>query len=81
MENIPIQLSTDSKNLFKAVSTSTLVENPRLRTDIAKLKESIDNGELKEFMHVTGKKMIADVLTKQGAAGFRLMNILRTGKL
>ena len=80
LRNIPIQLSTDSKNLFKSVSTSALVENPRLRIDIAKLKESIDSGEMKEFFHIPKKEMIADVLTKQGAAGFQLMNILRTGK-
>jgi hypothetical protein len=34
---------------------------------------------MKKFLYVTGKKMIADVLTKTGAAGFQLMDILRTG--
>ena len=62
------------------MKTSTLVENPSLGTEIAKLKDSIGCKELHSFEHVPKKKMIADVLTKKGAPGFALMNILRTGK-
>ena len=80
VDNIPLVLNTDSKNLYNSVHTSSLVDNHRIRTDLAKLKESISNGELKDFLLVTGEKMIADVLTKRGAAGFQLMNILQTGK-
>ena len=77
-KNIPLELATDSKNLHDDVLSSTLVENPRLRTDIAKLKESIKSRELQKFVLVAGRTMVADVLTKKGAAGFRLMNLLRT---
>ena len=78
---IPIKLVTDSKNLHNAVISSTLTENPRMRVDISKLKESLKNEELKEFIHVCGKKMLANVLTKKGAPGFALMDILRTCSL
>ena len=44
-EHLPIVLSTDSKNLHKVVMGSSLVENPRLRTDIAILKESLQTRE------------------------------------
>ena len=80
IDNVPLDMFTDSKNLHNAVHTLTLVENPRLRTDIAKLKESIENGELNSFLYVPGRRMIADVLTKKGASGFRIMNMLQTGK-
>ena len=80
VDNIPLHLVTDSKNLHKAVLNSTLVENPRLRTDIAKVKESSETKELNVFSCVKGKDMIADVLTKKGASGAMLMNILRTGE-
>ena len=76
--DIPVELATDSKNLHDGVMNSTLVESPRLRTDIAMLKESIKSRELQKFILVTGRTMIADVLTKKGAAGFKLMNLLRT---
>ena len=59
--------------------TSSLVENPRLRTDIAKLKQSLDSKEVKDYVHEPKGRMLADVLTKHGSSGFQLMNILRTG--
>ena len=80
-KNIPLLLATDSKNLHKCVMNSSLVENPRLRTDIAMLKESLKSRELGEFVHVAGRMMIADVLTKKGAAGFKLMSLLHTCEL
>ena len=79
-ENIHLDLFTDSKNLHDSVNSSTLADNPRLRTDIAKLKDSVECKELHAFGHVKGKKMLADLLTKKGAPGYLLMDILRTGK-
>ena len=63
------------------MNSSTLAENPRLRTDIVKLKNSLRDCELQLFVHVKGKDMIADVLTKRGAPRFSFMEILRTGVL
>ena len=74
---VPVHLFTDSRNLFKAVESSTLVENPRVRADIAKVKESLREKELSAWHHVSGKDMLADVLTKKGAPGFKLLNVLR----
>ena len=80
VDGIPLHLITDSKNLHKSIESSTLAENPRLRTDIAKIKESLREKELKDFSRVVGSNMIADVLTKKGAPGVMLMNLLRSGK-
>ena len=80
VDGIPLHLITDSKNLWKSVQNSTLAENPRLRTDIAKIKESLKKEELKDFLRVNGSDMIADVLTKKGASGVMLMNLLRSGR-
>ena len=77
VKDIPIELTTDCKNLHNSVHTSTLVENPRLRIDISKLKESLENKELRAFWYIAGKKMIANVLTKKGAEGVGLMSVLR----
>ena len=75
--DLPIHLFTDSRNLFKAVESSTSVENPRVRADIAKVKESLKEKELNGWYHVSGKDMLADVLTKKGAPGSKLLNVLR----
>ena len=51
--DIPLELVTDSRNLHNSVMTSTLVDNPRLRMDIAVLKESLSSRELSKFLLVT----------------------------
>ena len=66
-KSISLYLKTDSKNLYKAAHNSTLAENPRLRVDIAKMKDCIKCNELNGLIHVTGKEMLAGTLTKKGA--------------
>ena len=79
--DIPMELTTDCRNLHKSIMNSALVENPRLRTNIAMLKESLKERELSRFELLKGKDMIADVLTKKGSAGINLLSLLRTCKL
>ena len=78
---IPLVLHTDSKNLWDAIQTTRLVDNHRLRADIGKLQESLRNKELSEVVRLAGKRMMADVLTKKGALGDRLVHVLRTCEL
>ena len=77
---IPLHLYTDSKNLHNSVNTTALCNDHRMRIDISRLKESVEKGEVSNFELVSSDVMLADVLTKKGAAGFKLMNILRNGK-
>ena len=79
--NIPIKVYTDSKNLHKAANTSALVEDSKLRLDLAILKESILSNDIEEFIHVEGRKMLADCLTKKGASSKLLMRIMKTGRM
>ena len=79
--SIPTRVATDSKNLYDVIQSTTIAENPRLRVDVAKVKDSLRDEELNKLFHVKGKEMLADVLTKQGAPGFRLMKVLRTCSL
>ena len=79
-EDIPLELVTDSKNLYKSVMSTSLNENPRLRTDVAKLQESLKVGELHRLSLVNGLEMLADCLTKRGASSEKLRRILRRGK-
>ena len=78
---IPIELFTDSRNLYRSVMSTSLVDNPRLRSDVAKLKESMDIGEMKNLYKVDGSEMLADCLTKKGACPKKLLNVLRTCEL
>ena len=80
LEKLPMQLMTDSKNLWKAVKTTALVEDPRMRLDLAALKES-RTMDLSDFKLVNGKGNISDCLTKKGASAKKLLNILKKGRM
>ena len=77
--NIPVNLYTDSDNLRKNVHTTAMVDDPRLRTEIACLKESLQNGEVNNFFLIPGKKMLANCMTKRGASAKDLLEIIRSG--
>ena len=79
-DDIPLELFTDSKNLYKSVLSTSLNENPRLRTDVAKLQESLKLGELERLSLVNGFEMLADCYTKKGASSEKLRKILRRGR-
>ena len=81
MSEMPVHVYTDSKNVKKAVYSTSLVEDPRLRTEIAVLGESIEKGEIDKLVCIPGKKMVANCLTKKGASSRDLLDILRNGYL
>ena len=79
VEGIPMEIFTDSKNLWKAVQTTALIDDPRLRTDLAALKESLENKEITKINRIPGSEMLADCLTKRGASSKQLMRVLQRG--
>ena len=78
-EQIPMEGFTDSKNLWKAIHTTALVDDPRLRTDLAALKESLEKGEISKINRIVGTEMMADCLTKKGASAKKLMGVVQGG--
>ena len=51
-KDIPIKLFTDSRYLYRSVMSTTLCDNPRWRSDVAKLKESLNVGEMNKLIKV-----------------------------
>ena len=80
-QKVPIKVFTDSKNLCKAASTSAMVEDSKLRLDLAILKESLETREIEELNFVKSGKMLANSLTKKGASSKSLMAVLRNGEM
>ena len=60
--NILIKVYTDSKNLHKAANTSALVEDSKLRLDLAILKESILSNEFKRVYSCRGQENVGRLL-------------------
>ena len=71
---------TDCKNLEEAVHSSSLVQDRWLITDIAAIKEALENKEITQVHRVPSERMLANCLTKAGASGEELRTVLRTGR-
>ena len=76
---LPITCVTDCKSLYEAVHSSKSVKEKRLRIDISGIKESIDNGQIQEFLWRKTETQLADCLTKKGASPLLLRNVLQQG--
>ena len=79
--NIKVNLYTDSNNLYNAVHSTSMVEDPRSRTEIASLKESLNKEEVNNFLLVPSNKMLANCMTKKGASSKELLDAIRNGYL
>jgi hypothetical protein len=61
---IRLQMLTDSKQLFDAVSHSTQTKEKRILIDIAASKQSFERHEISDLGLVSGRDMLADCFTK-----------------
>ena len=71
---------TDNKSLAEHLKTSKVIQDLRLRVDLARLREMVKLGEI-EVQWVDKTIQLADPLTKFGASAARLMDVLKSGKL
>ena len=72
--------STDSKSLTEFLKTSHVIQDTRLRVDVARIREML---KLKEICvkWVPNEIQLADPLTKAGASSAKLLEVLRTAQL
>lgn len=77
---VKLQMLTDSKKLFDAISRSTRTKERRLMIDIAGAKESFEKREISDLMLVSTKHMLADCLTKVMQTT-QLIQVIESGKL
>ena len=80
-KSIDIYAFVDNKSVIESVHSTKLVEDKRLRIDIAALTESVNQGEVREIKWCSGQKQLANCLTKAGASGLSLLEILQTGQM
>ena len=76
----PIIAFTDSKSLTEAVKSTKMVDDKRLRIDIAAIKQSPKDEDV-ELRWCPGAMQLANCLTKRGAQSNLLLEVLQTGKL
>ena len=81
LKEIPvIELMTDSFSLKEHLVSKKIISDPRLRVDIARLREMSELGEVL-FKWVPSEQQLADCLTKKGASTDMLRKALASGVL
>ena len=58
-----------------------MVEDKRLRVDIAAIQESLKFQDVNRIQWVPEHLQLANAMAKQGASGFNLLRVLQSGKM
>ena len=79
--SIPLTAYRDNKSVTEAVFSIKLVDDKRLRVDIAAIREFIKTNDIHQIKWCAGDIQLANCMTKQGTSGYQLLNVLQCGKL
>lgn len=77
---IGIKAVIDNKSCFEAVYSTSLVDDKRLRRDIAAVQELLRLKTVEEIQWVGGEQQLADVMTKSGVNGLKLLEVIQSGR-
>ena len=75
-----VRCHTDSKSLVDHLVTSHIIQDARLRVDIARIREMVKLSEI-NMRWVPKEEQLADSLTKAGASPKTLLDVLQAGCL
>ena len=75
---VPITAYVDNKSVVDAIHSTKVVDDKRLRIDIAALKENLAASEL-TVKWCPGDKQLSNCMTKKGASGYPLMSVMQSG--
>lgn len=78
---IPIVAFVDNKSVTQALCSTKMVDDKRLRLDVAAIKENLQRNEVCAIRWVKGEEQLANCLTKRGASGYNLMQVFKDGRL
>ena len=78
-EKFEIKAIIDNKSCVESIKSTSQVDDKRLRIEIGELKELIHDKQVNEISWVPGSAQVADTLTKQGASGLMLLDIIQKG--
>ena len=80
-KSIQIEAYVDNKSVIEAILSTRMVKDKRLRVDVAAIQESLKLHDINRIQWIPGHLQLANVMTKQGASGFYLLSVLRSGKM
>ena len=80
-KTIPIIAYVENKSVIEAIYSTKLVDDKWLRVDITAISQSLARDEVSEIKWCPGKAHLADCMTKHGASGYSLLNVLAEGRM
>ena len=78
-KKLTIEAVIDNKSCLEAVYSTSLVEDKRLRREIASIQELLEGHVVKSVQWVPGDKQLCDVLTKSGVNSLKLLQVVQNG--
>ena len=76
---IPVIVYTDNQSLHDNVHSTKQVKEKRLKITLAGIQESLERGNIKKILWISGKCQLVNCLTKKRASHERLMYCLNYG--
>lgn len=77
---LPVTAKTDHEGLYRNIHSTKLVDDKKLRIDLASLKEDLSRKVIDNIELCSTDKMLADSLTKRGTSGWKLLAVLQNGR-
>ena len=76
---IPVIITTDSQNVHAAVYSTSLVEEAWSITDVAAIKDAMEDKHVDVLLKVDSVDQVANCLTKRGAGAAMFLKVLKEG--
>ena len=80
-KTIKIEAYVDNKSVIEAISSTKMVDDKRLRVDVAAIQELLKLNNINKIEWIPGHLQLANSMTKQGASGYDLLKVLQSGKM
>ena len=78
-QKIQIEATIDNKNAYGAITSNTAPSCKKTRSEAARVREAVLEGEVKRIKLTSGKSQLADVLTKRKTDPKNLLDTVQTG--
>ncbi len=78
---MPVRAIVDNKDTFDSVHSTTDVGERKLRREIGVIKQMLKSKDLEQLIWVMGPFQLADTLTKMGANGETLIQVMQQGMI
>ena len=80
-KTLKIEAYVDNKSVIEAISSTKMVDDKRLRVEVAAIQELLKLNNINKIEWIPGHLQLANSMTKQGASGYDLLKVLQSGKM